>query len=94
MTSREVIRRLIEEGWYEVSSMKKYAVIYERGGEGEENWGAYVPDLPGCITTGDTLEEVQRNIQEAIQLHLEELRAEGLPVPELRTLVGRVETAA
>ena len=65
--------------------MKAYVVIYERSGEGEENWGAYVPDLPGCISTGTTLEEAQRNVREAIQLHLEGLRAEGLPIPEPAT---------
>jgi predicted RNase H-like HicB family nuclease len=70
--------------------MREYAVIYERGGEGEENWGAYVPDLPGCISTGDTLEEVQKNIRDAIWLHLEGLKAEGLPIPEPTTHVDRV----
>jgi len=74
--------------------MKEYAVIYERGGEGEENWGAYVPDLPGCITTGETLEEAQHHIREAIQLHLEGLGAEVSPVPEPTTQVERVPIAA
>jgi len=74
--------------------MKEYAVIYERGDEGQENWGAYVPDLPGCITTGETLEEAQRHIREAIQLHLEGLAAEGLPIPEPTTQVERVAIAA
>jgi predicted RNase H-like HicB family nuclease len=74
--------------------MREYAVIYERGGAGEENWGAYVPDLPGCISTGETLEEVQRSIRKAIQLHLEGLRAEGLPLPEPTTQVERVAVAA
>jgi predicted RNase H-like HicB family nuclease len=70
--------------------MREYAVIYERGDESEENWGAYVPDLPGCISTGETLEEVQRHVREAIQLHLDGLRAEELPIPESRTQVDRV----
>lgn len=74
--------------------MKEYAVVYERGGEGQENWGAYVPDLPGCITTGETLEEAQRHIREAIQLHLEGLAAEGLEIPEPTTQVERVPVAA
>ncbi len=73
--------------------MTEYVVIYERGDAGEENWGAYVPDLPGCISTGDTLEEAQRNIREAIQLHLEGLKAEGLPVPDARTQADRVAVA-
>jgi predicted RNase H-like HicB family nuclease len=62
--------------------MSEYVVVFERGGPDQENWGAYVPDLPGCISTGDTLEELQRNIQEAIELHLEGLCVEGLPVPD------------
>jgi predicted RNase H-like HicB family nuclease len=74
--------------------MKEYVVIYERGNESEENWGAYVPDLPGCISTGETLEEAQRNIREAIQLHLEGMKAEGLPIPEPTTQADKVSVAA
>ena len=74
--------------------MKAYAVIYERGGDGQENWGAYVPDLPGCITTGETFEEARRNIREAIELHVEGLQAEGLPVPEPSTEVERIAVPA
>lgn len=55
-----------------------YAVIFEQA---ESNWAAYVPDLPGCITTGKTLEETERNIREAIQGHLQTLREFGDPVP-------------
>jgi predicted RNase H-like HicB family nuclease len=78
----------------ELGMMKEYVVIYERGNEEEENWGAYVPDLPGCISTGESLEEAQRNIREAIQLHLEGLKAEGLPIPEPATQVDKVSVAA
>jgi predicted RNase H-like HicB family nuclease len=78
----------------ELGMMKEYVVIYERGNEMEENWGAYVPDLPGCVSTGETLEEAQRNIREAIQLHLEGLKAEGLPIPEPTTQVDKVSVAA
>jgi predicted RNase H-like HicB family nuclease len=74
----------------ESDAMREYVVIYERGKEGEENWGAYVPDLPGCISTGETLEELRSNIREAIQLHLEGLEAEGLPVPEPSIHADRV----
>jgi predicted RNase H-like HicB family nuclease len=66
----------------------KYAVIIEAGAH---NYSAYVPDLPGCIAVGETLEEVQRLIREAITFHLEGLRAEGLPVPEPTTLCAYVE---
>lgn len=47
-----------------------------------QNFSAYVPDLPGCVATGDTQEEVTRNIQEAIAFHLEGMRQEGIPIPE------------
>ncbi len=54
--------------------MKEYTVIYEKG---ETNWGAIVPDLPGCVSIGDTLEEVQENVKEAIVLYLEVLAIEA-----------------
>jgi predicted RNase H-like HicB family nuclease len=63
--------------------MKRYAVIIERG---ENNYGAYVPDLPGCVSTGATVEEVERNIREAIDFHLEGMRLVGEPIPEATTL--------
>jgi predicted RNase H-like HicB family nuclease len=66
----------------------KYAVIFEQA---QSNWAAYVPDLPGCMTTGQTLDETKRNIREAIQGHLETLRAFGEPIPEPSSLAGEVE---
>lgn len=57
----------------------KYAVVYEKNQDG---YGAYVPDLPGCAAVGDTLEETERLIAEAIAFHIEGLREEGLEVPE------------
>jgi len=69
----------------------RYAVVIEKG---EGNYAAYVPDLPGCAAVGDTVEEVQREIQEAIEFHLEGLRAEGLPIPEPSSRVEYVEVAA
>jgi predicted RNase H-like HicB family nuclease len=65
----------------------EYTVIYERG---QTNWGAYVPDLPGCVSIGDTLAEVQENIREAIALYLEVLKEDGQPIPEPSTQVGKV----
>nr|WP_217355333.1 type II toxin-antitoxin system HicB family antitoxin [Aphanizomenon sp. UHCC 0183] len=67
--------------------MIEYTVIYERG---QTNWGAYVPDLPGCVSIGDTLAEVQENIKEAIALYLEVLKEDGQPIPEPSTEVGKV----
>jgi predicted RNase H-like HicB family nuclease len=69
----------------------KYAVIIEAG---EWNYSAYVPDLPGCIATGQTVEEVMRLIREGIALHLEGLREDGLPIPEPTTLAEYVEAEA
>lgn len=71
--------------------MKEYAVIYEQG---EHNWGAIVPDLPGCVSIGDTLEQVQENVKEAIELYLEELQERGEPIPESRFRIGNVVVAA
>lgn len=59
--------------------MSKYLIVMERTGTG---YAAYVPDLPGCITTGRSPEEIRANVREAIELHVEGLREEGLPVPE------------
>ncbi|MBK1986422.1 type II toxin-antitoxin system HicB family antitoxin [Sphaerospermopsis aphanizomenoides BCCUSP55] len=65
----------------------EYAVIYESG---EKNWGAYVTDLPGCVSIGDTLAEVKENIKEAIELYLEVLKEDGKPIPKPSTEVGKV----
>jgi len=62
--------------------MKKYAVIIERG---PNNYGAYVPDLPGCVAVADTIEEAQRLIREAIEFHLEGMLEDGDPIPEPTT---------
>ncbi len=57
----------------------EYVVIVERG---EKSFGAYVPDLPGCVAVGKTKREVLRLIREAIEFHLQGMRKDGLPVPE------------
>lgn len=59
--------------------MRKYLVIYEKSADG---FSAYVPDLPGCTSAGETKEEVELNIIEAIKLHLEVLQEEGLEIPQ------------
>jgi predicted RNase H-like HicB family nuclease len=59
---------------------KPYTVIVEKA---EGNYSAYIPELPGCVTTGKTIEEIKQMIQEAVTFHLEGLREEGLPVPEI-----------
>ncbi len=66
----------------------RYAIVIEKA---EENYAAYVPDLPGCVATGETVEEVEREIREAIQFHLDGLREDGLPIPEPKTICEYVE---
>ena len=68
--------------------MMKFAVVFEKA---PSNRAAYVPDLPGCITTGSTLEETKRNIREAVELHLEAMREVGEPIPAPTTDVDFVE---
>jgi predicted RNase H-like HicB family nuclease len=69
----------------------KYAVVFERAAH---NWAAYVPDLPGCVTTGHTLMKTRRLIAEAIEFHIEGLRRQGQPVPEPTTVTDTVEIQA
>ena len=66
----------------------KYAVVIEKTGNG---YSAYLPDLPGCIAAGDTLEETESLIQEAVTYHLVMLRENGDPVPEPQTTTVLVE---
>ncbi len=69
----------------------RYAVVIER--VPESNYCAYVPDLPGCVSTGDTRAEIERNIHEAIEFHLEGLREDGDAVPEPGTNVFFADVA-
>jgi predicted RNase H-like HicB family nuclease len=57
----------------------KYLMIIEKSSTG---YAAYLPDLPGCITTGKTVDEVKKNMQEALELHLEGMEEDGQPVPQ------------
>lgn len=69
----------------------KYLVVIEESATG---FGAYVPDLPGCIAAAATREEVTRLIHEAIEFHLEGLRQDGLPIPEVHSFPELIEVAA
>jgi len=71
--------------------MKKYAVVFEKAAH---NWAAYVPDLPGCVTTSGTLEQTRRLIAEAIEFHIEGMRLRGERVPEPTSVVESVEVPA
>jgi predicted RNase H-like HicB family nuclease len=66
----------------------KYAVVFERA---DGNYSAFVPDLPGCVATGVTREEVSRSIRQAINFHLEGLAEESLPIPEASAWTELVE---
>jgi len=69
----------------------RYAIVIEAA---NDNFSAYVPDLPGCVATGDTVEDAEREIREAIEFHLEGLRADNLPIPPASSRVDYVEVAA
>ncbi|HEU4556542.1 MAG TPA: type II toxin-antitoxin system HicB family antitoxin [Longimicrobium sp.] len=71
--------------------MKRYLVVVERTQTG---YSAYSPDVPGCISTGRTREEVEANMREAIEFHLEGLQLEGLPIPEPSSEPAYVDVAA
>lgn len=69
----------------------RYAIVIEKAAS---NYSAYVPDLPGCVATGNTFAEVESEIREAIAFHLEGMREDGLPVPAPSSQVDYVEVAA
>ena len=68
----------------------KYPVIYEKSANG---WGAYIPDLPGCVALGFTLDETKRLIQESVELHLRSMREDGDTIPEPSHVVDVLEVA-
>ena len=68
-----------------------YAVVFEKT---PHNYSAYVPDLPGCVATGGSREQIERRIREAIALHLEGLRRENEPAPEPSAWIDLVEVPA
>jgi predicted RNase H-like HicB family nuclease len=70
---------------------KSYLVVVE---ETETGYSAYSPDLPGCVATGSSREEVEQNIREAIELHLEGLQEEGQPTPEPHSYSSYVRISA
>ena len=71
--------------------MKKYLIVIERTDSG---YSTYSPDLPGCVSTGKSREEAERNMREAIEFHVDGLRQEGYPVPEPRTTSSYVDLPA
>lgn len=71
--------------------MKVYCVVFEKT---EGGYSAYVPDFPGCVACGGTMEETERLMQEAIELYIEEMKAAGEPIPEPTTKAGSIHVAA
>jgi predicted RNase H-like HicB family nuclease len=69
----------------------RYAVVIEKA---ESNYSAYVPDLPGCVATGDTVEEAESEIRAAIEFHLEGMREDGLPIPAPQSKVEYIDVTA
>ena len=69
----------------------RYAIVIETA---ESNFSAYVPDLPGCIATGNSVEETEQSIREAIEFHLDGLREDNLPIPPASSRIDYVEVAA
>lgn len=69
----------------------RYAIVIEQA---SANYSAYVPDFPGCVATGSTIEEVEQEIREAIAFHLDGLREDGMPVPPPSSHVEYVDIAA
>jgi len=72
-------------------AVARYMVVVERG---DTSWGAHVPDLPGCVAVGQTRDEVLELIREAIELHIDGLKQDGLPVPRPSSEVEFVEIGA
>lgn len=70
--------------------MKCYAIVIEKAAL---NYAAYVPDLPGCVATGSSVEETEQRVREAIELHIEGMREDGLLIPEPSSQVEYVEVS-
>ena len=66
----------------------RYAVVIEKA---EGNYSAYVPDLPGCVATGETVSAVEQEIRDAIRFHIDGLRADGLPIPAPSSIAEYIE---
>lgn len=69
----------------------RYAIVIEKA---EGNYSAYVPDLPGCVATGVTVEEAEAQIREAIAFHLDGLREDGVAIPQPASRVEYVDVVA
>jgi len=82
------MRDLIGLVAHDARRLMRYAIVIEKA---NGNYSAFVPDLPGCVATGDTVEEVEAEIRQAIRFHLDGLREDGLPIPQPTALCEYVE---
>ena len=94
MKVEDVIRLLEGEGWFLVATRARRTnvdapVVIEKA---NGNYSAYVPDLPGCVATGDTVAAVENEIREAIRFHIDGLQADGIVVPQPTSIAEYVET--
>jgi predicted RNase H-like HicB family nuclease/predicted RNA binding protein YcfA (HicA-like mRNA interferase family) len=80
-------KQYLKTGW-PGAAMMRYAIVIEKA---EGNYSAYVPDLPGCVATGETVQAVEAQIREAIRFHIEGLKADGAPVPAPTSIAEYVE---
>jgi predicted RNase H-like HicB family nuclease len=84
-----ILRQYPEAVRPEGKTLMRYAVVIEKA---DRNYSAYVPDLPGCVATGDTVNAVEIDIRDAIRFHIEGLKEDGLPVPAPTSIANYVET--
>ena len=94
MKVEDVIRLLEGEGWFLVATRARWTnvdapVVIEKA---NGNYSAYLPDLPGCVATGDTVAAVENEIREAIRFHIDGLQADGIVVPQPTSIAEYVET--
>ncbi len=69
----------------------RYAIVIEKA---ENNYAAYIPDLPGCVAAGDTIEETKELLREAVEIHIKGMKEDGLPIPEPTIQTDYLEIAA
>jgi predicted RNase H-like HicB family nuclease len=82
-------KQYYEASWSAGAVVMRYAVVIEKA---DGNYSAYVPDLPGCVATGETVQAAEAEIRDAIRFHIEGLKADGLPVPAPTSIADYVET--
>jgi predicted RNase H-like HicB family nuclease len=78
----------LKAGWSEGAALMRYAVVIEKA---EGNYSAYVPDLPGCVATGESVQAVEAQIREAIRFHIDGLKADGLAIPQPTSIADYVD---